>query len=95
MNEHQRCIELAAASIDFPLSPDEQRSLRTHLALCDSCTVTVRGLRDDAMRLAAAPHLTAPVAVRNAVIADPGGAVFTASRFYPERLEQYREQATA
>lgn len=33
--------------------------------------------------------------VRNAVIADPGGAVFTASRFYPERLTQYQQQATA
>ena len=54
MNEHQRCIELAAASIDFRLSPDEQQVLRTHLAICDSCGAAVRGIRDDATRLAAA-----------------------------------------
>ena len=33
--------------------------------------------------------------VRTVVIADPGGATFTASRFYPERLTQHQEQATA
>ena len=68
MNEHQRCIELAAASIDFPLSPREQQALRTHLTLCDSCSVTVRGFRDDAARLAALPQPAAPVSVRDAVL---------------------------
>jgi uncharacterized protein len=33
--------------------------------------------------------------VRSAVIADPGGAAFTVSRFYPERLAAHQEQATA
>ena len=68
MNQHERCIELAAASIDFQLSPDEQHALRTHLAICDTCSVTVRGIRDDATRLAAAPHQEAPAAVRAGVI---------------------------
>jgi hypothetical protein len=68
VNEHQRCIELAAASIDFRLSADEQHALRTHLAICDSCSLTVRGIRDDATRLAAAPHPAAPATVRDTVI---------------------------
>jgi hypothetical protein len=68
MHDHQRCLDLAAAAIDFQLSPGEQQDLRTHLALCDSCSITVHGMRDDAARLAAAPHPAAPVAVRNAVI---------------------------
>ncbi len=65
--EHERCLDLAAASIDFQLSPEEQQVLRSHLAICDSCSLTVRGMRDDATRLAAAPHPAAPAAVRDAV----------------------------
>ena len=72
MNEHQRCIELAAASIDFRLSPDEQHILRTHLAICDTCSATVRGIRDDASRMAAAPHPAAPDSVRDALIGATG-----------------------
>ena len=72
MNEHQRCIELAAASIDFRLSADEQHILRTHLATCDSCGTTVRGIREDATRLAATPHPAAPATVRNALIGATG-----------------------
>jgi len=44
-------------------------------------------------RLLVEPFDAGPV--RNAVIADPGGAVFTASRFYPERLTRYQQHATA
>ena len=45
MNEHQRFLELAAASIDFRLTPDEQHALRTHLA-------ELRQLQPDRARLA-------------------------------------------
>lgn len=68
MNDHQRTLELAASSIDFRLTPDEQQLIRTHLLRCDSCSVTVRGFRDDATRLAAMPHADAPAAVRTAVV---------------------------
>jgi hypothetical protein len=68
MTEHQRFLALAATSIDFRLTPDEQHALRAHLAGCDSCGATVRGMLDDATRLAAAPQPAAPAAVRDALI---------------------------
>ncbi len=66
--DHERCLDLAATAIDFEPSADEQLILRSHLARCDSCSLTIRGLRDDAVRLAAVPHLAAPAAVRDTVI---------------------------
>ncbi len=68
LNEHQRVLVLAASAIDYGLTPDEQRLVRTHLAICGACSEAVRGFRDDATSLAAARHLGAPAAVRTAVI---------------------------
>ena len=68
MTDHQRFLALAAASIDFRLTPEEQHALRTHLADCDSCSLTVRALLDDSARLAAVPQPPAPAAVRDALI---------------------------
>ena len=73
MSEHQHFLELAAASVDFGLTADEQHALRTHLVVCDACSLTVRAILDDASRLAAAPHPATPVAVRDAVIRASAG----------------------
>lgn len=66
--EHQRCLELAAAAIDFQLSPAEERLLRTHLAICAPCTAIAGGMRADASILAATPSPAAPGRVRDAVV---------------------------
>lgn len=68
MNEHRQCLDLAAASLDFALTSDEQYLLRTHLATCDACGRTAMGMRDDAVRLVGAPRPAAPPSVRHAVV---------------------------
>jgi hypothetical protein len=59
---HRRPLELAAASVDFELSPGEQAELAAHLASCSACRRRVDGIRQDAVAIAALPPLaTAPL----------------------------------
>jgi N-acetylneuraminic acid mutarotase len=52
---HRRFLELAAASIDFELSPSERDELRTHLSTCDTCPRALDGMRADARTIRALP----------------------------------------
>ena len=45
MIDHDRYLELAATSVDFPLSADEERELADHLAGCRSCSLEAAGFR--------------------------------------------------
>ncbi len=51
MSEHARFLELAAAAIDFELSPTEQADLTAHLAGCEDCRRAAAGLMTDARTL--------------------------------------------
>jgi hypothetical protein len=68
MSPHERALTLAAAAIDFRLSPEEQHELAAHLAGCPSCSVAAAAMRADAAALARAPRLDAPASVRRAVM---------------------------
>ena len=48
MTAHDRALELAAAAIDFPPSPEERRELEEHVARCAGCRRTIAELRADA-----------------------------------------------
>lgn len=52
MSIHDAFLELAAATIDFHLEPDEAAELERHLAGCDTCRQTAAALRDDATAIA-------------------------------------------
>ena len=53
MNAHEDCIRLAAAAIDFPLTPDERRRLELHLDACGACQRTATAMRGQAAALRA------------------------------------------
>src|SRR6476661_5748216 len=55
MLDHERFLELAATSIDFPLPPAESTELEQHLASCTECRRTVQAMREDARAIAASP----------------------------------------
>ena len=50
---HRRPLELAAAAVDFELSPFEREELDRHLAGCSSCRSRINGLRRDALAIEA------------------------------------------
>ncbi len=64
---HNRFLELAAATIDFELSPVERATLDRHLATCTTCRMAADVLRADARVIAALPLLPAP-ALRSGVV---------------------------
>lgn len=64
MNGHDTYLELAAASIDFPLTPEERRRLESHLAECAPCRHAVAAMRGEADLLHAIP--VAPMSDRRA-----------------------------
>lgn len=68
MNEHERSRALAAAAIDFPLTPQEAAALEGHLATCPACAHMVQQLRDDASRVASMERIPAPPEVRTAIV---------------------------
>ncbi len=77
MDEHARSLDLVAASLDFPLAPDEQELLRRHLAVCLTCSASARSMRADATTLAGLDRVPAPGRVRMAVVraaSDPAAA---------------------
>ena len=49
MTAHDRALELAAAAMDFPMTPAERNELDEHLASCRSCRREVTDLRADAV----------------------------------------------
>ncbi|HTK43891.1 MAG TPA: hypothetical protein VL749_00870, partial [Patescibacteria group bacterium] len=55
MPDHERFLELAAASIDFQLTPAESTELEQHVATCADCGRTVHAMREDARAIAASP----------------------------------------
>jgi anti-sigma factor RsiW len=57
---HDRFIDLAAASIDFELSPAERAELDGHLTTCAPCRSFAAALRADARALGDLPRITVP-----------------------------------
>jgi hypothetical protein len=67
--DHDRALELAAAAIDFGLSPADDAELTEHLANCADCRSTVVALTGDAAALASLDHEDAPADLRDRVLA--------------------------
>jgi N-acetylneuraminic acid mutarotase len=61
MLDHERFLELAAASIDFELSPSEATELDRHLAGCGSCRLAMQAMRDDARAIMSLPVRAMPL----------------------------------
>ena len=66
---HDRALELAAAAIDFGLSPADDAALTDHLAGCEPCRQTADALRTDAAAIAALDHEAAPADLRDRIMA--------------------------
>jgi hypothetical protein len=60
MKTHDQFLELAAAAIDFGLTPAERARLDAHLAGCPLCARSAVALRADALVLAGLPGLSLP-----------------------------------
>jgi hypothetical protein len=61
VSEHEAFLELAAAAVDFGLTPTEQAALDGHLSTCVPCRRRVVGLRHDAQAVRhLAPYVLAP-----------------------------------
>ena len=67
MTDHRRFLELAATSVDFPLSPSEQRELDRHLAGCGSCRAELTRVHEDALALASFGASDAPAGLRREI----------------------------
>jgi hypothetical protein len=70
MSGHDRFEQLAASSLDFPLSDAESAELREHLARCIACARFEAALRLDADAAATRPKENAPARVRAAISAE-------------------------
>ena len=60
MTSHAVFLELAAAAIDFGLSPSERSRLEAHLAACPACARTAAAIRGDASALEHLPPVALP-----------------------------------
>jgi len=60
MTSHSSFLELAAAAIDFRLSPSERRDLEHHLGDCHACARTIAAIRGDATAMAHLPPVVLP-----------------------------------
>jgi hypothetical protein len=67
MIDHDRAEYLAASSVDWPLSDDEEIELQDHLRTCPSCRRMAAAMRSDAARLRELPRRDPPERVRHAV----------------------------
>ncbi len=70
MTDHDRAIDLAAISLDFPLTPRESSDLEGHLRHCRSCRQVAAALRADKSILSRLPEADASLRVREAVIGE-------------------------
>jgi alpha-2-macroglobulin len=68
MIDHDRALELAAAALDFGLSPDEDAGLSTHLAGWPSCRETVAGINRDAAAMRSLDRVDAPPELRDRLL---------------------------
>ncbi len=60
MTSHTPFLELAAAAIDFRLSPSERHDLEQHLEGCQACARSVAGIRGDAEAMGHLPQVVLP-----------------------------------
>jgi hypothetical protein len=73
MIDHDRAEYLAASSVDWPLSDDEEIELQDHLRTCPACRRMAAAMRSDAARLRELPRRDPPERVRHAVRAAAAG----------------------
>ena len=85
MELHRRPLELAAAAVDFELSPRERAELDHHLAGCSLCRTRIEGLGRDARAIEVLPILPVTAAqsarLRAAALRRPERPVASALRF--------------
>jgi hypothetical protein len=81
MIDHRKAESLMAAAIDFPLSPDEQTTVDSHLAGCDRCRTVGAQLRRHALVLGEMATEGAPLRIRSAVEAAAYQAIAPNQRF--------------
>jgi hypothetical protein len=74
MMQHERALELAAASLDFGLSSADDAALAEHLEGCEACRVTVTGLRADAVALRSLAAVDAPDRLRERIFEEATGS---------------------
>ena len=60
MTSHNSFLELAAAAIDFGLSPSERRHLEHHLGGCRACARAITAMRGDAAAMGHLPPVVLP-----------------------------------
>lgn len=77
MSEHRRFLELAAAALDFELSPTERDELARHLHACPACARTAAAMRADARMVGSLPMRAlavdrAPIILSGALRQRPG-----------------------
>ena len=68
MIDHDRALELAAASLDFGLSAADDAAMAEHLEDCEPCRTTVAGLRADAVALRSLVAVDAPGGLRERIM---------------------------
>lgn len=69
MSDHSRAARLAAAALDFDVTPGERAELDLHRAECARCRQIDNDFRADAAILHQLPRLDAPSQLRRAVAA--------------------------
>ena len=76
MTVHDRTLELAAAAIDWELTPDERDEMAAHLAGCTACRHAEAVQRHQTTALREHTHAEIPASVRGVVLAAavPGAA---------------------
>jgi hypothetical protein len=72
MIDHGQTLTLAAAALDWPLSAQERREVKSHLDHCGACRVAAAQMRDDAAAIQALPKADAPAALRLRVLGAAG-----------------------
>ena len=73
MSTHTRFERLAAARLDFGLTPAERLEVDGHLATCGQCQATLAGYQADAAGLRAMAFVRPPTRVKNALFVAAAG----------------------
>jgi hypothetical protein len=74
--DHERFLELGAASIDFELTRSEGAQLASHLRACASCNGAIDAMRADAQAIATMPTRTMAPARASAALSAAVGNRF-------------------